>query len=627
MDRDGAPPAGNRNSWPAMAVLAALAILLYSPALSNDFVNWDDDRFVTDNPVVSAPEGLRRIWSTIELPKEFPNYPLTFTSFWLEHQLWGLNPAGYHLTNVVLHALNVVLVVLLMRALGMSQWVALLTAALFACHPMQVESVAWVAERKNVLSTFFALGALLAYLRHRASGAWSWYGVSLLAFLCALLSKTSTVVLPLLILLTDRLRSNRWSVGTLLRIAPMIALDVGAATLTMATERYPMSVALPARPLLAATCLWFYAGKLLAPLDLFPIYPRWNVTVASVRWWLPLIGVLVSILCVRRWASDWRIGWGLAFFACALLPVLGFRPFGFNEHSYVADRHIYLASVGFFLAVAIAFDRCSRNLGPRAATLLACLPLLGLSVLTWRQVHVWRGSVSLWTHAVAGNPQSWAAHNNLGLALIDRGRLDEATHHLHAALDIWPDYPEAHNNLAMVAYRQGDFRASERECQQAVALRPDTMLYRKNLGLALQAQGELTAAASAYRRAVDLEPEQPGLHYLLGNVLVDQGRLLDAIPEFQRALQLSSDMLLAYNQLGRTLLAVDRAGEAAATLKEAVRRRPDWVEARYNLSLALQQLGDVDQAAHQLDAALKIQPDFTAAREALAALRNPEATP
>lgn len=627
MDSAWATRTGRWPAWPATAGLAALVILLYLPALSNDFVNWDDDLLVTDNPVVSASDGLRRIWSTTELPKEFPNYPLTFTSLWIEYRLWAAYPTGYHLTNIILHALNAILVLLLMRALGTSQRVAVLTAALFACHPMQVESVAWVAERKNVLSTFFCLGALLAYLRHRTSGAWSWYGVSLLAFLCALLSKTSTVVLPLLILLADRWRTGRWSVGALLRIVPMVGLAVVAATITMAIERYPLSVALPARPLLAATCLWFYAGKLLAPLHLLPIYPRWNVSAAHIRWWLPLIGLLAAVVCIRRWVVDWRTRWGLAFFACALLPVLGFRPFGFNEHSYVADRHIYLASIGFFLAVAIALGGLFRSVGRRAATLLVCLPVLGLSVLTWRQLHVWRDSVSLWTHAVAGNPRSWAAHNNLGLALIDRGRLDEAARHLHAALDIWPGYPEAHNNLAMVAYRQGDFGMAERECQQAIRLRPDSAVYRKNLGLALAAQEQFTAAETAYRRALDLAPAEAGFHYLLGEVLVDQGRLHDAIPEFIRALQLRPDMLEARNQLGRTLLAVDRAGEAAAAFEEAVRLRPDWAEVRYNLSLALQRLGHVDEAAQQLDAALTIQPDFAPAREALAAMRGVTTSP
>jgi tetratricopeptide (TPR) repeat protein len=529
--------------------LVAAVLLLYLPALSNDFVNWDDDRLVTDNPVVSAPEGLRRIWSTVELPKEFPNYPLTFTSFWLEHQLWGFHPAGYHLSNLILHALNAVLVLLLMRALGATQWVGGLTAVLFACHPMQVESVAWVAERKNVLSTFFCLLAFLAYLRHRTSGAWGWYGVSLLAFVCALLSKTAALVLPVLIVLAERFRTGRWSPGAVLRSVPLFLLGAAAAWLTLVTERHPLAVAPAARPLLAASALSFYVGKLLIPVGLFPIYPLWNVSFVALRWWLPLIGLLVAVLCLRAWLIDWRVRWGVAGFACALLPVLGLRPFGFNEYSYVADRHVYLASIGLFLVVALTIERLCRRLGRRTATLVVCLPVLGLSLLTWRQIHVWRNSISLWTHALVGNPRSWAAHNNLALALADHGRSDEAAQHLHAALEIRPDYPEAHNNLALLLYREGDFRAAAQHCQQAVALRPDTALYRKNLGLALQAKGDFAAAEVAYRGALALAPEEAGYHYLLGNVLADRGHVDEAERQLDAALRIQPDFALAREAL------------------------------------------------------------------------------
>ena len=248
--------------------LAALAWLVFLPALANDFVNWDDDVYVVDNDAVQAADGWRHIWSTLELPEHFPNYPVVFTSFWLEYRFWGLNPSGYHATNVVLHGVNAALVFWLALALGGTPWIAGLTAVLFAVHPMQVESVAWITERKNVLSAFFGLAAFLAYLRHRTTNLWRWYLVSLGAFVCALLSKTALLVLPLSMLLADYFRAGRWSVGSVRRLAPLFVLGLAAGLLTVTVESRPASVPLLARPSLAAACLWFYAGKLVVPLGL-----------------------------------------------------------------------------------------------------------------------------------------------------------------------------------------------------------------------------------------------------------------------------------------------------------------------------------------------------------------------
>jgi protein O-mannosyl-transferase len=565
--------------------LGALVVAVYLPALRNGLVNWDDDIFVVDNAAVSTPAGLRRIWSTVELPEHFPNYPLAFTSYWLEYRLWGLDARGFHATNVVLHGVNTALVFLLMLALDATPWVAGVTAALFGVHPMQVESVAWVAERKNELSAVFFLAAFLAYVRHRTSGAWRWYAVSLLAFVCALLSKTAMVVLPVSILLAERFRIGRWSAGTVGRMVPMFLLAVIAGLLTLSAENRPLSAPLAARPLLAASCLWFYVGKLLVPFGLLPVYPRFAVSPARVAHWLPLLGIVAAIALARRFVTEWQARWGLAHFVCVLLPVIGLRSFGFNEYSFVADRYVYIASIGFFLALALLLARWHRRAGP-AVTVLVCVALAGLIALTWRQIAVWRDSVTLWTAVLQGNPDAAVAHNNLGMALIEGGRLAEASSHLQAALTLTPNDPDTHNNLALAFYRQGNFQGAERQCRKAIALAPGAAGFHKNLGLALQAQGNVAAAEGEFRDAVRLEP-LPAYRYLLANVL----------------------------------LAQDRPAEALAEYEHVVHSAPTMVEARYNFGLALQRVGRVDEAAQQFEAALRIQPGYTPARVALDAAR------
>jgi hypothetical protein len=532
--------AGSRKRSCAAALsLAALVVVVFLPAVFNGFVNWDDDVYVVDNPAISAADGLRQIWSTIEMPDGFPNYPLVFTSYWLEHRIWGLNPRGYHVTNVLLHGFNTALVFLLLQALGVAPWAAGLSAALFGLHPVQVESVAWITERKNVLSGTFCLASFLAYLRHRASGRWWWYAVSLSAFACALLSKTAMVVLPLSIALADRWRVGRPKAGSLYRLLPMFVLAAVAGILTLSTEGRPLSVALPARPMLAAACLWFYLGTLLVPVSLSPVYPRWEVSLTQFGWWMPLFGLLLALVIVHRWVGNRHVRWGLAHFACMLLPVLGLRPFGFNEYSFVADRHVYIACIGVFLSLSIALEQL-RRVGRRDVTILACLAGASLIGLTWKQIVIWRNSVTLWSAVLARNPQAMVARNNLGMALVDFGRLPEAAFELYAELAYMPDNPNVHNNLALVFYRQGNFSAAEYHCRRALAVEPGAAGFHKNLGLVLQAQGQLAAAEGEFRHALQLQPEA-GYHYLLAGVLATQGRTDEAAQQLDSTLRLRPD--------------------------------------------------------------------------------------
>lgn len=604
----------------AQAVVLAFGVAgLYAPVLSSGFLNWDDDVVVLQNPAVTSPDGLRSIWSTIELPAGFPNYPLVFTSYWIEHRLWGLDPAAFHAGNVFLHTLNTVLVLFLAQGLGLRPWIAFAAAVLFGAHPIQVESVAWIAERKNLLGAFFALLTCLSYLRFRATGSRACYGFVLAAFTAALLSKTATVVVPPSLAVADLVCLRRRLPDTLRTLFPLFALALAAGLLTVAVENRPPSVPLAERLLLAATALWFYAAQLLAPVQLMPIHPRWEVSSASLLWWLPLACLLAALPLWRRIEAA-PIRWGLGHFAVALLPALGLVPYGFNEMSYVAERHAYLPSAGFFTALAAMAARWLRRVRPAITISLLFVLTLALFLRTRQQIAIWHDSETLWSAAIAANPAAWAAYNNLALAYIERGRLGEAARLLDTALALNPASPHAENNLALALYRSGAFGAAAEHCRRALALKPGEPTYLKNLGLALAAAGDMAGAAGAFGDLVRKAPSA-GSHAFLGNLLLNQGRIAEAIVHYEQALRLDSSLLDVRNQLGRALLAEGRVAEAARAFVEVVAARPAWPEARFNLSLALQQLGEADAAASELEQALALRPDFAEARAALSALR------
>ncbi len=468
------------------AMIIIFVAAAYAPALRNGFVRWDDTLFVVENDALRSNDGLARIWSAAEMPDGFPNYPLAFTTYWLEYRLWGEWPAGYHATNIVLHAVNTGLVFALALALGASPWAATVCAGLFGLHPMQVESVAWVAERKNVLSCFFALLTVLTYIQHQASLRWRWFAASAFCFLLALLSKTAVAPLPLSLIAMDRLRSGRWRWSRLVYAASLLVMAAVAGLLTLHHENTPLTVPLAQRPLLAAMALWFYAGMLLAPWNLMVIYPRWDVSLTHLVWWLPLLAIPPAVAVIWRFARSFRIKWGTAHFALLLLPVLGFRPFGFNQFSFVADHHVYLPSVGFLLALAEELDQL-RATRRRLISLVVGMVLACWLGLTEIQITTWFDSETLWRESLQRNPTP-LVHNNLADVLTDQGRLDEAEQQAREALVDWPNSVSVHRNLGRIYFLAGQLAAAEEESRKALALDPTDPSLRRNLDLVLQAR-------------------------------------------------------------------------------------------------------------------------------------------
>jgi tetratricopeptide (TPR) repeat protein len=441
------------------AVIVGATVAAYIPALRSGFI-WDDDSFLTNNALIRAPDGLRRFWLSTEPPDYFP---LTSSTLWLEWRLWGReHPAGYHTVNVLLHAVSAVLLWRLLLALKIpGAWLA---GLIFAVHPVNVESVAWITERKNVLPMVFFLLTLLAYLRFELQGRWWWYAAALVSFLLGLLAKTSIVMLPVVLLGLAWWRRGKISRQDLLHSAPffVLSLVLGLVTVWYQTQRaIGTEVVRPedfaSRLAASGWAVWFYLYKALLPLNLCFVYPRWNVDPRSVLAWLPLVALVAvgAVLIVLR-RHDWvrALLATLGYFGVMLLPVLGFVDIYFMRYSLVADHWQYFAIVGVIVLVSAALANWQQRLAqPRFAQGTAAGLVLVLSILTFLQARTYDNEQSLWNDVLAKNPSCWMAQNNMGIILQQAGRSEEAMAHHQEALRLKPDYAEGHTNLGVAMER------------------------------------------------------------------------------------------------------------------------------------------------------------------------------
>jgi tetratricopeptide (TPR) repeat protein len=511
-------------SWAICLLIAAAAFVVYIPAIDHGFVrSWDDGVFIASNLDLYAPDAMQRIWTTLEMPRGYPNYPLVFTSYRLEYLLWGSNPGVHHTVNILLHALNAVLVFLVLRSLSASRRLSSLAALLFALHPMQVESVAWITERKNVLFAAFFLAAFLAYRRFRNKSSWVAYVACLGLFVCALLSKTTSITLVASLFLADWIVDGRRRLRDTLPLAPMAALGAAAAYMTTLVEYAETSppVAMAFRPFLVARATWFYLGKLLWPHPLLPVYKRWpglrpyDPEVAeflSVGFIVALVALVATGIAV--WLTRRRIPtlamWGLGHFFVTLLPILGVVHFAYQTHTFVADRYVYVAAVGLFLAIgailAPALTKVATSVPTRSALVLALTALMAvLGAMTWRQAGIWKNATTLWGHTLRYNDGSHEAHNSIGVALLGEGKTDEAIAHLERALQIKPYNFKTLNNLANAFNSKKQYERAIPLYRRALALRPDYAKAHYNLGVTYWKLERLEAAEHHLRKAIEYD--------------------------------------------------------------------------------------------------------------------------
>jgi len=583
-------------TWLLALVLVIATFVAYLPAMRAGFI-WDDDDHLTANPAMTAPHGLRMIWSSLTVSRY---YPLTLTTFWLQRRLWGLNPLPYHVVNITLHALNGILFFLVLRRLRVrAAWLA---AMLWALHPVNVESAAWITELKNTQSGVFFFLAVLCFLRFDAQERRGWYVLTLLCALAAMLSKPSTTVLPLVLLLCVWWNRGRWQRTDIARIIPLVGLALAMSALTVIEQRRAVLAAhtgewhlgRATRLIIAGKTIWFYAAKVLWPVHLMFVYPRWAVDATSLSSWMPLAGLVGVGLILWRYRR--RPGPRAALFGCgcfvvALLPVLGFLDVYYFRFSFVADHFQYLASASLVaLAAGAGTALCDRATarGKHVGAAVATVILFVLGSLTWRQAHCYRDAQTLWQDTIAKNPQCWLGQYNLGLALLRQGRLQEATEHWEQALQIKPDLAQAHYNL----------------------------------GNALLQDGKIQEAIAHYEQALRADPDLAEAHHNLGIALEQADRVQEAVGHYQQALRINPDYAKAHNSLGNALLRAGKLQEAIGQYEQALRIDPGLADAHYNLGIALEQAGQAENAIQHYEQALRINPDFAQAQIALARART-----
>jgi len=681
-------------TWAGGVLLCAVVFGTHAADLGNGFV-YDDQYNIVENPDyrgLGLPQ-LRWMFTTFLMGHY---QPLSWVTLGLDYVLWGENPRGYHLTNLILHVANAVIVYLLALALlgarpasnlprpyrpGWNVHIAALIATLlFAVHPLRVESVAWVTERRDVLSSFFLLLTVLFYL-HAHGGATAtrrtgWVALALVVYALSLLSRALGVTFPAVLLLLDwyplrRIggRPGGWTGRTLWRVcaekipfgllalifvfvAPLAARSSGAtSTLTDHT--------LPERAAQACYGLVFYLWKTVAPFGLSPLYefpPR--MLLLSAKYMVPAILVLLAIVAGLRWGRRWPWVTAVALLHAVLLgPVLGFLQAGPQE---VADRYSYQPAIGWAILAGSGLLWLWQR--PRYRRLaLACvgvsiLTFPGLAVLTWRQSLVWQNSVSLWEQAVRATP-SMTTHQNLGAAygrvgrlpdaiaqyraalsiypfnkpslngiakaLTDTGQLEEAAQYWERVLQSSPDNARAHLLFANVQRARGKPDQAVRQYTEALHLDPPLTDARLGLAGLLAEGGKLDEATAECQKVLAVEPDHPDAHYILGNILSQQRRFAEAVAEYRRALAVKPNFPEAGANLGVALEWLGQREEAVQAYRTVLAHYPDQLVPRYNLAAALSKLGRPDEAVAEYRELLKRHPNHDAARRALDALLAP----
>jgi tetratricopeptide (TPR) repeat protein len=678
-----------------VALIAIAVFLAYRPSMTGGFI-LDDDRLIYDNDLIKASDGLQQFWCTTRADDY---WPATNSALWIEWRLWGMHPTGYHVTNLILHIIEALLIWIILRKLSIPG--AFLAAIIFAVHPVNVESVAWIAQRKNTMAMLFFLLSILWYLKadmpaasvgmapaRRHGGPWEldkihfphytlhshlWYWLSLAAFVLAMLSKGSAVVLPMLLLgiiwwLRPLTRLD------LMRTAPFFLFAAALAIVnvwfqTHGSGEVLRSASFLERLLGAGGVLWFYFNKALLPLNLYFVYPQWHIMTGNPLWWLPLFAAMAVTAVLWRYRASWGrpflFAWGL--FCVALAPVMGFADVGFMKSSLVADHYQHIAVIGLIALASAGWSawHCLARSGTRrAATAVAIAAAGAFMFLTWEQNQIYSNDVTLYRAALEKNPGFWMGHGNLANILSKAGRLKDAIAHYEQALALNPEYFDAHNNLSVIltqigrpeeaiehskqalllnsnfaesrfnlgnAYNgAGQHEQAIKYYEQALRMKPNYPDAMNNMGLVLVEEGRFEEAIEYYRKALALRPDYADAHYNLGLALAQTGRPEEAIEHYTEALRIKSNFAEAHANLGLALFQTSRIWEGINHYREALRLKPDFIDAHNNLALALERIGQTEEAVEHFQYVLRLKPDLTEAYFNLAILyasmhKSPEA--
>ena len=613
---------------------------------------WDDLSFIASEPALEDFAGLKRIWfAPMEVEEPFYR-PLTYTTFWLEHKLWGFTPNGYHVVNVLLHAANAVLLWRILLALAVpGAWIV---AAVFVVHPLHVESVAWAIERKDVLSGLLYLACVATWLRflaaREAAGGrtvaanWRLYGLALALLTAGLLAKNMVATLPAALLILQWWRRGSVTLTDIALVLPffLVAAAFAALDLLLVSTKTPaeFDFSFVERLLIASRAIWFYVGKLAWPADLAVIYTRWDVQVGDPIAWLPLVAGLA--VAAMLWLYRVRLGRGplagALFFVVTLSPTLGFVNHTYMLFAFVADRYQYLAGIGA-LAVAIGAGAVAAKRLPdawcRAAAVGGVAVLVLLGALTWRQAAVYRDETTFFQHIVATNPDAVGAHLNLSKALFMENRFEEALAAARIAVAQRPDSHDALVNLAAALGELERYDEAEPHLRRAIALAPEeeageplgnlvALLYRRGDKLA---QNERHDDAIAGWREALTHTSDPGiafsLHIKMGRAEWARSASADtAAAHYERALAIDGNDPSVLGDLASLRIAQERYDDAAALFRRALEQTPDAARLHAGLGYALYASGQANAAIASLEQALALDADLEEARSHLALARR-----
>jgi len=584
----------SHRNWLFGLGLLVATFLIYQPAWNGQPI-WDDEIHIT-TPELRSLHGLARIWTDPAAAPQY--YPFLGTIFWLEHKLWGDQTVPYHLLNILLHAVAALLLFKILRQLEVKG--AWLASALFALHPVQVESVAWICELKNTLSTVLGFASVIVYLNYDRQRTSRWYCIAISLFVFALMTKTVTAMLAPAVLIIWWWKRGRvaWD-RDLKSLVPFFVIGAAAGLITAWVEQkfagasgpgFAFSIA--QRCLIAGRAFWFYLAKLFWPADLITIYPRWHVDATSYWQWLFPASALLLMLMLwivrRRFRGPFA---ATLIFVAMLFPTLGFLNVSYFQISFVADHFQYMACAPIFAFAAAVIASWLEEM-PHFRRLVgyafAVLSLSMMAGLSWAQSHIYRDTETCFRDVLSKNPASATAHNNLANVLRQKGALDEAIDHYRSAIELEPNY------------RFGQY----------------------NLGAALLQKGDPTAAIPLLEAALKTDPNYAKAYYSLGTALAKTGRSDTAIVSYNRALQLQPDFVEAHTDLANVLLERGDNAGAMAHYRKAVELDPNSPMTHYNLAVGLARTGHNDEAIAELRTVLRIQPTYPDAQPLLNDLQS-----
>ena len=589
--------------------LAVSTFAVYSQVQDHEFINYDDDKYVTNNEYVKAGFTRDSVGWALTTSYNSNWHPMTWLSHMLDAQLFGPNSKGHHLTNLLFHIANVLLLFLVLLRMTGALWQSGFVAALFALHPLNVESVAWVAERKNVLSTFFWLLTMWAYIRYAQKTNLKRYSLVILFFAMGLMSKPMLVTLPFVLLLLDywplrRLQSDRRTAISRLvyEKIPLLVLVAGSVVTTLTVQKMGGALGslnafpIQERVINALVSYWLYLQKMIWPggLAIFYAHPENTLSVWKGLATAALLA-LVTTAAIRlaRRAPYFAVGW--FWYLGTLIPVIQLVQTGSIA---MADRYAYVPLIGIFIIIAWGLPEllAKWRLRSRILTIAAGIWISTLMLMTWNQVSHWKNSITIFSHAIEVTdieyPDFLLAHNNLANALLAEGRTGKAISHYKMAINLMPDYAVNHNHLANALFAEQKTEEAISHFKMAIELMPDYAIAHNNLGTVLLAEQKTEEAISHYKTAVKLLPDYATAHYNLGFALMKEKKIGEAIFHFKMAIQLEPNNTNAHSNLGNALLAEQKTKEAISHYKIAINLKPDNPLVLQNFKMALLRLAE-----------------------------------